>query len=356
MSDEHVYTVVGRTATPATRIDLADAGLRERSDLQEWVLAHPEILGDDVKIIGVEFDRWQDSRGQRQLNRLDVLGLDASGRLIVAELKRDRAPDSVHLQALTYAAMASRLTANDVVSVYRRFLERTAPGATVEQAREELLEHAGELDPQTLSSPRVVLVAGSFTPATTSTVVWLTEQGLDITLQRVQAYRLGSGEIIVTVSQLFPVRDVAEFMVSPLREEAQAAKRRQGSGSERNAVERLIESEELPDGVTLNLTPTTELSRDNREQIAEWVTEDPARGRATWHNDPTGPLEWGADGQRYRPSSLVKIVVEQATDLRGVSNGVCKGWVSLRKETHCWLSTRRRVKSVARLRRRALSA
>src|SRR6218665_581628 len=38
-----------------------------------------------------------------------------------------------------------------------------------------------------------------------------------------------------------------------------------------------------------------------------------------------------------------------------VSNGVCKGWVSLRKETHCWLSTRRRVMSGARFRRRALS-
>ena len=47
---------------------------------------------------------------------------------------------------------------------------------------------------------------------------------------------------------------------------------------------------------------------------------------------------------------------ETVTSEVGVSNGVCKGWVSLRKETHCWLSTRRRVKSVARLRRRALSA
>jgi len=317
MSDEHVYTVVGSTATPAVPIDLADAGFRERSDLQEWVLAHPEILGDDVKIIGFEFDRWQDFRGHRQLNRLDVLGLDASGRLVVAELKRDRAPDNVHLQALTYAAMVSRLTEEDVVSVYRRLRERAIPGFPVEQAREELFDHAGELDPQTLSTPRVVLVAGSFTPATTSTVVWLTEQGLDISLQRVQAYRLGSGEIAVTVSQLFPVRDVAEFMVSPMREEARVAKERQRTGTERNAVERLITSEELPDGARLALSPTTELSSDNRERIAEWVAEDPARGQATWYNDPTGPIEWGADGQRYRPSSLVKLLVEQATDLRG---------------------------------------
>jgi len=317
MSDEHVYTVVGGAATPAIPIDLAGAGLKERSDLQEWVIAHPEILGDDVKIIGFEFDRWQDARGQRQLNRLDVLGLDAKGRLLVAELKRDRAPDSVHLQALTYAAMVSRFTEEDVVSTYRRFRLRTTSDFTPEQAREELLDHAGALDPQTLSAPRVVLVAGSFTPATTSTVVWLTERGLDITLQRVQAYRLGSGEVVVTVSQLFPVRDVAEFMVSPLREEARAAKERQRGGSERNAVERLVDDDDLPDGTVLTLTPTTELSGYNRERITEWIAEDPTRGQAIWHNDTTGPLEWAADGQRYRPSSLARIVVEEATDLRG---------------------------------------
>jgi hypothetical protein len=38
---ERVFTVTGPTATPAQPITLAEAGLRERSDLQQWVLAHP---------------------------------------------------------------------------------------------------------------------------------------------------------------------------------------------------------------------------------------------------------------------------------------------------------------------------
>lgn len=317
MSDEHVYTVVGSKATRATPIDLADAGLKERSDLQEWVLAHPEILGDDVKIISFEFDRWQNARGERQLNRLDVLGLGADGRLVVAELKRDPAPDTVHLQALTYAAMVSRFTEDTIVAALQRLRSRTDPGVTAEQARDEIVEHAGELDPKTLSTPRVVLVAGSFTPATTSTVVWLTEQGIDITLQRVQAYRLGSGEIAVTVSQLFPVRNVEEFMVSPLRDEVRAVRAQQQGGRERNTVQRLIEDEVLADGTSLRLVPTTELSAEYRAQILDWLSEDPARGQATWFNDPSKPLEWAADGKRYRPTSIVRTAVEEATDLRG---------------------------------------
>jgi hypothetical protein len=40
--DEVVFAVAGSTATAAERISLADAGLREREHLQEWVLAHPE--------------------------------------------------------------------------------------------------------------------------------------------------------------------------------------------------------------------------------------------------------------------------------------------------------------------------
>lgn len=115
MPAERLFTVDGSVATPATPISLAEAGLRERSDLQEWVLAHPHILGPDVKIISFEFDRWRSSSGAPQLDRLDVLGLDTEGRLVVAELKRDRAPDTVEMQAIKYAAMASRFTEDVLV-------------------------------------------------------------------------------------------------------------------------------------------------------------------------------------------------------------------------------------------------
>jgi hypothetical protein len=48
MTTELVFTVDGTKAEPARPVSLAEAGLRERRDLQEWVIAHPEILGPDV--------------------------------------------------------------------------------------------------------------------------------------------------------------------------------------------------------------------------------------------------------------------------------------------------------------------
>ena len=60
-----------------------------------------------------------------------------------------------------------------------------------------------------------MLLAEEFPWSVTSTVVWLNEMGLDLTLMRYQAYRTGAGEIVLTVSQLYPVREVADFEVAP---------------------------------------------------------------------------------------------------------------------------------------------
>ena len=177
---ERVFTVTGSAATAAQPITLAEAGLRERSDLQEWVLAHPEIIGDGVLVVTFEFDRWQGSGGARERDRLDVLGIGADGRLVVAELKRDRAPDTVEMQAIKYAAMTSRFTEDSLVEQHARFLARNGGAVDQETARQRLIEHAGDLDPEQLRRPRIVLVAGSFPPVVTATVVWLTEMGVDL--------------------------------------------------------------------------------------------------------------------------------------------------------------------------------
>jgi len=46
------------------------------------------VLGDDVMIVTAEYDRWSSTQGVRARDRLDVLGLEASGRLVVVEIKR----------------------------------------------------------------------------------------------------------------------------------------------------------------------------------------------------------------------------------------------------------------------------
>jgi hypothetical protein len=195
--------------------------VREREHLQEWVIAHPEIIGPDVMIVTFEFDRWTSAAGA-QKDRLDVLGLGKDGRIVVAELKRGRAPDTVDMQALKYAAMASRFKAGLLAEYYARFTRRDEQRGggqvplTEAEALARLETHSDvALLPDMLINPRIVLLAESFPPNVTATAVWLNERGIDLTLMRYQAYRIGAGQIILTVSQLYPVREVADFEVAP---------------------------------------------------------------------------------------------------------------------------------------------
>jgi hypothetical protein len=216
--DELVFTVAEETATPVARVPIEALGLTEVRHLQRWVLAHPEIIGSHVLVITFEFDRWSAPNAPDPRDRLDVLGLGADGRLVVAELKRGRVPDTVELQAIKYAAMASRFDEDQLVDLHQRFV-RKVQGLTLadDEAREKVLGHLteGGLQPELLLQPRIVLLAESFSPTVTSSVVWLNEQGVDITLRRYQAYHTTGDETVITVSQYYPVVQVASFEVRP---------------------------------------------------------------------------------------------------------------------------------------------
>ena len=108
MDDELLIAVEGANSKPVGRASLTDLNFQERAHLQEWVLANPSVLGRGIEVVTSEYDRWQTASGEPVKDRLDILGIDPDGRLVVVELKRDAAPHSVHMQAVNYAAMVSR--------------------------------------------------------------------------------------------------------------------------------------------------------------------------------------------------------------------------------------------------------
>lgn len=84
-------------------------GLLEREDLEEWAIEEPRILGEDLLIVTSEFEGFERTR-----DRLDVLALDRAGKLVVVELKRDRADETTDLQAIKYASYCATLTPTQV--------------------------------------------------------------------------------------------------------------------------------------------------------------------------------------------------------------------------------------------------
>ena len=99
-----VVNNVDKTASKIKEISFKDIGLKERSDLQEWIANNPIILGEDLLIIQKEFDGFNDTK-----ERLNLLALDKNGNLVIIENKLDDSGRNVVWQAMKYAGYCSSL-------------------------------------------------------------------------------------------------------------------------------------------------------------------------------------------------------------------------------------------------------
>jgi len=75
---------------------LSENNRREKEDLEQWIKSNPEILGEDIALIGEQV--------QTKSGPLDFLGIDNNGNLVIVELKRDILPREVLAQAIDYAS------------------------------------------------------------------------------------------------------------------------------------------------------------------------------------------------------------------------------------------------------------
>ncbi len=72
---------------------------KEKNDLEEWIKSNPEILGNDIVLIGQQV--------VTKSGPLDFLGIDNNGNSVIVELKRDLLPREALAQAIDYASDVS---------------------------------------------------------------------------------------------------------------------------------------------------------------------------------------------------------------------------------------------------------
>ncbi len=289
---------------PLVEMSLESAGLRERDDLQRWIADYPEVIGPDLLLITSEFD-WFALGDRKVSDRLDLLFLDSRGQLLVAELKRDKAEDTVDMQALKYAAYCSTLTVEDTIEEFSRFHE-----VDVVEARRRIEEHAPSVKTEELGQVRIRLVAGSFGPAVTSVALWLQDIGLDIGCIQVVARRTSDTEAVISARQLLPLPVVEEFMVRRRRRAAEEVVRERTT-RRRNAATVILESAALAPGTELTLHLPA-LTAEWREQVEKVLETEPSAGKAEW----TGislrkALKWKRDGSYYSASGLVEALLTE---------------------------------------------
>ena len=190
--------------------DFITCGKREREDLQEWIVKYPEMLGEDLLIIGKEFDKFDNT-----LERLDLLAIDKSGNLVIIENKRDKAPKEIIGQALRYAAYCATLTKEQIIALFQEYLQKNNDSSKPEDLLEEFIEGDEPFEDLILNaekSIRILLVATEFPLEVTSAVIWLMDYGIDIGCIKVTLHTL-QNQIIAEFNKIIPVKDTEDYVI-----------------------------------------------------------------------------------------------------------------------------------------------
>jgi len=174
-----------------------------------------EAVSPDTLVIAEEYGEWDESR-----RRIDLLGVDRDGNLVVIELKRTEDGGHMELQALRYSAMVSTMTFDQAVTAFERYLKQRGRGQ--EDARATLLDFLEweEVDEEAFAQDvRIVLVSAEFSKELTTTVLWLCERELDIRCIRLRPYQDGD-RLLLDVQRIIPLPEADDYAVR-IREKKQ---------------------------------------------------------------------------------------------------------------------------------------
>lgn len=182
--------------------------LEERRHLQEWIANEPSSLGEKLLIIQKEFDGFDDTR-----ERLDLLALDEKGNLVIIENKLDDSGRDVTWQAIKYASYCSSLSKQQVIDIYQKYLD-----GQNKNAEEQLLEFfdkcddISELKINQGNSQRIIFVAANFRKEVTSSVLWLSNFGLNIKCVKVTPYK-HEDKILIDFDQIIPIKEAEDYII-----------------------------------------------------------------------------------------------------------------------------------------------
>jgi hypothetical protein len=199
----------GKIAAEIPHATLSQLQLRERYDLQEWILATPRILGEDLLVITSEFSGFD-----RTAERLDVLAIDKQGVLTIVELKRSAVGTAAELQALRYAAYCSTMSFRDLTELLAAYQSRRN-GESFAASDAERAIRAFVDEPEftaVTDKPRIILGAEEFSAEITATVMWLRSFGVDISCVRLRPYQI-DGQLLLESSVLIPLPEAREYQI-----------------------------------------------------------------------------------------------------------------------------------------------
>ncbi|MTI79910.1 MAG: hypothetical protein FH758_03335 [Firmicutes bacterium] len=195
--------------------------LKERNNIEEWIRKDPSILKEDLLIIAHEYNKFEVNE------RLDLLGLDKDGNLVIIEVKRDESGGEFDFQALKYCSYCSTLTPTDILEIYTEYLNKFSID---ENAVDNLLEFF-DVESQDLLNgflnigQRIIIIGREIDRRILSVSAWLAQNSIDIKCMTIVPYTIaGSNELIIDVNQLIPAYSINDFFINKKKVEKSRGK------------------------------------------------------------------------------------------------------------------------------------
>lgn len=301
-------------ATKIKGSSFTNLNIWERTHIEEWVRTNPEILGEDLLIVSIEFDRFSNSN-----DRLDLLAVDREGNLVVVELKRDSAAGYADLQAIRYAAMVSSMTIDKLVPYYIFYKKKYDNELLTDpKAKEQIIEFVESDSFSELSTkPRIILCSEGFSAEITTTVLWLRESEIDISCVSITPYKVDD-KVIIVPKVVIPLEEAKQYLIDIKRKEEE---REQSSRKVRpKTMKILLENKLVQEGDKLSL----------KNGLPSWLTydeNDPTfKATITGKQGQSNAIIWEKDGNEYAVSALARKIFKDLHPENKNPGGVNGNW------------------------------
>jgi hypothetical protein len=171
---------------------LPESNRKEKEDLELWIKDKPEILGDDIAVIGEQV--------QTKSGPLDFLGIDNKGNLVIVELKRDQLPREALAQAIDYASDISTWEIDKLSEVCQAFTKQSLEDFFSKRFPDTSIEELGINQAQ-----RLLLVGFSIEEPLSRMIEWLSsEYSIGVNAIILKYIKTSSGDELLSRTVIIP--------------------------------------------------------------------------------------------------------------------------------------------------------
>ncbi len=209
-------------------------------DFENWLENSPHVLldsDDDLNVLWI--GRQVTAVYADRYKFPDLLGVDADGNVVIAELKKGKTSREVIAQILEYASWAEKLTYSDLNNITMKYFEQKSEyiGQELSEIHQKVFYSDADDDSEIQFNQklRLFIVAEEISATVKDIVFFLNQYGLEINCLKYDVFSNDIGEFYVST-------EIEEAMnKSSTRKQNGSVSRWQGEETIREVVKRVVD-------------------------------------------------------------------------------------------------------------------